>query len=208
MNQRKRWIGGLCVSACLAAGGIVTGAGADDDVVPVPTPEGLSSDAPPVDSIEADQAEKIAQLRRSRTSDDAMPPYWREAVSDGESWGANPSLSRRTAPNVWIVPGEDHVCLANVSANDGGLGLGCASPEDVERGLLAPSDVDANGNGVVNGVMPDGVGAVTLVNHDGSTRAVPVERNVYTAPVDANLKEIRFTTPEGGTRVLPMSWRK
>lgn len=207
MNDRKRWIGGLLVAACLT-GGVVAGAGADVEVVADATPEALSADAPPVDSVDPEQAENIGQLRRARTADDALPPYWRETVAEGENWGANPSLARRTGPSVWIVPGDDHVCIANVSSDDGGLGVGCASPEDVERGLLAPSDVDANGNGVVNGVLPDGVGEVTLVNHDGSTRAVPVERNTYRAAIDADLKELRFTTPEGGRRVLPMSWRK
>ena len=208
MSNRKGWIGGLCIAACLTAGGVVTGAGAEVDVVSAPMPEALTADQPPVRSIEADQAEDIAQLRRERTAEDALPPYWRETVAEGENWGANPALSRRTAPSTWILPGDDHVCIANVSPDDGGLGVGCASPEDVERGLLAPSDLDPNGYGVVTGVLPDGVGEVVVVDQDGSTRTVPVERNTYRAAIGPTLKELRFTTPEGGQRVLPMSWDK
>ncbi len=121
-------------------------------------------------------------------------------------WGANPGLSRRTAPGVWLVPGNDYVCLASTNG-DGDLGFSCATPEDVERGLLAPSDVDANGNGVLTGALPDGVAEVTLVNKDGASRTVPVDRNTYRAAIDGNLKEVRFTGADGGEHVLPMAWQ-
>ena len=206
MNDRKRWIGGACVAGCLAVSGVVAAAGADDPDAPPPVPAALTADAEPVGSVEPDQAERIGQLRRGRTSDDALPRHWSEQVRNGDSWGANPSLSRRTAPGVWIVPGDDHVCLANVDADSGGLGFGCATTEHVERGLLAPSDVDAEGTGVVTGVVPDGVGEVTLVDRDGTSRAAPVQRNTYRAAIDADLKEIRFTGRDGRRIVLPMSW--
>jgi hypothetical protein len=206
MNDRKRWIAAACVAACLAVTGVVAGAGAEDEGTP--PPEAAAADTPPVTGIEAEQADQIGQLRRGRTTDDALPERWRETVRDDENFGANPSLSRRTAPGVWIVPGDDHVCVANSTPDDGGLGFGCATPEDVDRGQLAPSDVDANGNGIVTGVLPDGVAEVTLVDRDGSTRTVAVDRNTYRAAIDAHLKEIRFTDADGGQHVLPMAWVK
>jgi hypothetical protein len=162
--------------------------------------------------VTEEQAEQIDQLDRPRNSDDALPAEWREELSSGsesdEHWGANPALSRRTAPGTWILPGDGYVCVANATPGEGALGFGCATPEDVEKGLLAPSDVDANGNGVLTGVLPDGVNEVTLIDHDGGTRTVAVERNTYRAAIDANLKEVRFTDAGGEVQILPMSWRK
>jgi hypothetical protein len=204
MSYPKTLLALLCASACALAGGAIATAG--DDPAPDPAPEIVDASSPPVTTVEPEQAEEIRQLRRDRTSDDALPTGWRDKLAGGGHWGANPGLSRRTAPGVWIVPGNDYVCLASTSG-DGGLGFGCATPEDVERGLLAPSDVDANGNGVLTGALPDGVAEVTLVDKDGARRSVPVERNTYRAAIDANIKEVRFTGPDGGDHVLPMAWQ-
>jgi hypothetical protein len=210
MNDRKKWFGGLCAAACLAIGGAVAGAGADGSSAPASQPEVAEVESAPVQEVQREQAEDIGQLRRPRNADDAMPSRWDAALTDGENgdehWGANPDLARRTAPGVWLVPGDGYVCVANSTPGEGTLGFGCATPEDVERGLLAPSDVDANGSGVLTGVLPDGVREVTLVNRDGSTRTVAVERNTYRAEIDAELKEVRFTGPDGSRHVLPMAW--
>lgn len=210
MNDRKKWFGGVCVAASLLVGGVVAGAGADGSPDPAAEAEIAGVEATPVQEVQPEQAEDIGQLRRARTTDDALPARWDDALTDGENgdehWGANPDLARRTAPGVWVVPGDGYVCLANSTPGEGTLGFGCATPEDVERGLLAPADVDANGNGVLTGVLPDGVGEVTLVNRDGSTRTVAVERNTYRAEIDAELKEVRFTGPGGAHHVLPMAW--
>ena len=210
MSKLKTMLGGACLVAFLAAGGAIATAG--DDVEPAPVPEAQAAEADPVASVPEEQADQIEQLDRPRTSDDALPSEWREQLTTGdesdEHWGANPSLSRRTAPGTWILPGDGYVCVANATPGEGALGFGCATPEDVEKGLLAPADVDANGNGVLTGVLPDGVNDVTLVNQDGSTRTVAVERNTYRAAIDADLKEVRFTDAEGGVHILPMSWRK
>jgi hypothetical protein len=209
MSYRRILITGACLGASVLAGGAIATAG--DDPAPDPVPETQQATADPVTTVQSDQAQEIRQLRRDRTSDDSMPAQWDQKIAEGDgadqTWGANPDLSRRTAPGTWIVPGDGYVCVANATPGEGALGFGCATPEDVERGLLAPSDVDENGNGVLTGVLPDGVTEVTLVDKDGSTRTAPVERNTYRVAIDANLKEVRFTDPDGGEHVLPMAWR-
>ena len=210
MSKLKIMLGGACLAACLAGGGAIATAG--DDVDPAPVPEVQAAQADPVATVPEEQADQIEQLDRPRNSDDALPTEWREQLTTGDEsddhWGANPSLARRTAPGTWIVPGDGYVCVANATPGEGALGFGCATPEDVDRGLLAPADVDANGNGVLTGVLPDGVDEVTLVNHDGSTRTVAVDRNTYRAAIDANLEEVRFTDASGEVHILPMSWHK
>lgn len=212
MSTRRIMLTGACLAACLAGGGAIATAG--DEVAPAPPPEMESvqaADADPVPTVEPEQADQLRQLDRPRNADDAMPAEWRRSLTEGESaddqYGANPSLARRTAPGTWIVPGDGYVCVANTTPGEGALGFGCATPEDVERGLLAPADIDKDGNGVLTGVLPDGVSEVTLVNKDGSTRDVGVERNTYRAAIDANLQEVRFTDAQGGEHVLPMAFR-
>ena len=213
MSTRKIMLTGACLAACLAGGGAIATAG-DEGAEPAPPPEMeavQAGDAEAVETVDPEQAEQLRQLERPRTADDAMPAEWRQELTEGESaddqWGANPSLARRTAPGTWIVPADGYVCVANTTPRDGALGFGCATPEDVERGLLAPADIDKDGNGVLTGVLPDGVSEVTLVNKDGSTRDVPVERNTYRAAIDANLEEVRFTDAQGGEHALPMAFR-
>ena len=209
MSNTKMMLAGACVLACVAGGGAIATAG-DEGSAPAPESEMAAAQAEPVTSVPPEQADQIEELDRPRNEDDAMPTQWREELIGGdhadEHWGANPSLARRTAPSTWIVPADGYVCVANTTPGEGALGFGCATPEDVEQGLLAPADIDADGNGVLTGVLPDGVHEVTLVDEDGATRTVPVEHNTYRAAIDAKLKEVRFTDAEGGEHVLPMAF--
>jgi hypothetical protein len=209
MSTRKILLTGAFSLACLAGGGALATAG-DDGAGPAPPSAAEAAQAEPVTAVPAEQAEQLRQLERPRTNDDALPRHWDEDLTEGqdadEHWGANPDLSRRTAPGVWVMPGDGYVCMANSTPGEGNLGFSCATPEDVERGLLAPADVDANGNGVLTGVLPDGVAEVTVVDKNGSTRTVAVERNTYRAAIDANTKEVQFTDADGAQHVVPMAW--
>ena len=214
MRRVREWTGSrpalLCVTALIATCGIAAAgsAGAGES----PETEAEAADAPTVESIAPEQAAKLGELRRAARADDPMPADWSKAVADaatnGRGWGANPKLARHTAPGVWLVPANGYVCMVSSSPADGSVGFGCASNEDVARGRLAPSDVDADGNGVVTGIVPDGVASVTLVDRDGLRRAAPVERNTYRAAIDADLMEVRFTDAAGASHILPMEWRR
>ena len=213
MSNRNKMLAGACVLACLGGGGAIAAIGEESTgSAPASEIEAVqNSGAQPVQAVPADQAQELSQLERPRTSDDAMPGEWKAELTEGESaddhFGANPSLSRRTGPGTWIIPGDGYVCVANTTPGEGALGFGCATPEDVQKGLLAPADIDKDGNGVLTGVLPDGVGEVTLVDKDGSTRTVAVERNTYRAAIDGNLEEVRFTGAGGGDHVLPMAFK-
>jgi hypothetical protein len=209
MNYRKILLSGSCVLACVVGGGAIAVAG-DDGGEPAPAPQAEAAEAAPVTEVPTDQADQIRQLERPRASDDAMPERWDEDLTQGddadEHYGANPDLSRRTAPGVWVMPGDGHVCMANTTPAEGQLGFGCATTDNVERGLLVGADIDEDGNGVVTGIVPDGVTEVTVVDQGGATRTVPVERNTYRAAIDANTKEVEFTDADGGQHVVPMAW--
>jgi hypothetical protein len=210
MSNRKILLTGAFVLACVAGGGGAF-AIAEDDVQPAPVAETEAAEAAPVEEVPADQAAEVRQLERPQTSDDAMPSAYEDELTDeanaDEHYGANPDLSRRTAPGVWVMPGDGHVCMANTTPQEGDLGLSCATPRDVKRGLLAPADIDANGNGIVTGVVPDGVTEVKVVDKNGDSRTVAVERNTYRAAIDADTKEVQFTDADGGEHVVPMAWK-
>jgi hypothetical protein len=213
MSNRNKMLAGACVLACLGGGGAIAAAGDESSgTAPASEIEAVNNtQGEPVPGVPADQAQEVSQLERPRTSDDAMPSEWKAELTDGDSaddhFGANPSLARRTGPGTWIVPADGYICVANTTPGEGALGFGCATPEDVQKGLLAPADIDKDGNGVLTGVLPDGVAEVTLADKDGSTRSVPVDRNTYRAAIDANLEEVRFTDAEGGEHVLPMAFK-
>jgi hypothetical protein len=111
------------------------------------------------------------------------------------------------APGVWLIPGDGFVCLATMSPRGGSVAIGCATPAQVEEGLLQPAELNADGAGVLTGVMPDGVDSVTLVDLDGSSRDAAVDHNVYRAAIDADIKEVRWTDALGVERVRPMPWK-
>jgi hypothetical protein len=211
MTQNRIVLAAASLLTCLAAAGTVAIAGASTSESAAAL-EAQAAEAEPVSTVPGDQAAMIGELRRGRISDDALPQQWAAELNQGDDakrhWGANTSLSRRTAPGVWILPGNGYVCVVNAPPGQVAWSFGCATPEDVKHGLLAPSSVDENGNGVLTGVLPDGVTAVTLVDNDGSTRTVLVDRNTYRAAIDADLKEVRFTDAAGREHVLPMAWTR
>lgn len=192
----------------LATGGAGAGAGPSDGG----GAEIEEAAAPTVDEIEPEQSEELNELDRAPRPDDELPPRWKAAIdeagAEGRDWGANPDLARHTAPGVWIMPADGYVCLASSAPADGSVGFGCASNEDMAKGRLAPSDVDENGNGVLTGIVPDGVPSVEIVDLDGSTRTAEVDNNTYRAQITGNIKEVRFTDADGARHVLPMEWKR
>jgi hypothetical protein len=199
------------LAAVLAIGaGTVTASAEQGGATPPEAQAAAGAGVAPATVVQYAESSRFGELRRPRSGDDALPPRWNDQIGAdsrrGSRWGADTAESRRAAPQVWLVPGNGFLCVANVSPGDGSLGFGCATPAQVEQGLLQPADVDQNGNGVVTGVMPDGVTSVTLVNDDGSTQAVAVSHNVYQAAVDSRLLEVRWTDSAGIGHVRPMAW--
>ena len=199
--------GALCAAAMsvVVAGAVNAGAGETPDE----PSEYRAPTVTPAEAIEYAQSRRFAELRRERRGDDAMPDEWRDRLprmNGARRWGFNLDMARRVGPGVWLMPGRGFVCVANIAPGDGSMGVGCATPTDIELGLLQPSDVDADGEGVLTGVMADGVESVTLVDKDGSQRVVAVERNHYRAPIDANIKEVRWIDAAGVERVRNMEW--
>jgi hypothetical protein len=124
----------------------------------------------------------IALLARARSADDALE-FAPRLLPVGRF---DPRAPRRTATGVVLVPSS------RVAAN-GGCGFDdapglcvvaeqrefrCFTLEDVRGGRA----IARTGNGAVVGVVPDGIGAVT-VDGDGARVRADVRENVYQAPL-------------------------
>src|SRR5688572_4192542 len=119
--------GAVVAAACLAVTGAVTAVAEETPSEPA---EFGPVGAEPTEAVQWAQSRRLAELRRERTAEDDLPAHWRKRLDEerGTSrWGANPSLARRVAPGVWLIPGDGFVCLANVTPRDGALGFGCAT---------------------------------------------------------------------------------
>jgi hypothetical protein len=209
--MNSKLIKGLAV--CAAGGAIAAGAvTAGADQTPLPP----SELGPPVNeatpAVEQPQARRFAELRRPRVEDDEIPADLKSRLDEwgdgAKRWGANIDLARRAAPGVWLVPGDDFVCVAVLSTSDRSVVFSCATPQDVDEGLMQPASLNEDGAGILTGVMSDGVESVTLVDVDGSSREVQVERNIYRAAIDADIKEVRWVDSGGVERVRSMAWER
>jgi len=85
-------------------------------------------------------------------------------------------VSQDRTRTVAAVPAEKAPCLISRFA-DGTQTASCALESDQQ-----PASVSYSG---AIGLVPDAVDSVTLTMTDGTTRVVPVNHNVWTAPDDA-----------------------
>jgi hypothetical protein len=70
------------------------------------------------------------------------------------------------ADNVWLIPGEGHLCIA---VNDpDGLGMSCSPAANAEQGQLAFVEHSSDDATTVIGVAPDGVTTASGLTSDGS----------------------------------------
>lgn len=119
-------------------------------------------------------------------------------------FGASPKLARRAGNNTWIVPGDGALCAVQPSLRDGSASVFCNTEEHARaEGLVSWEFYGEGGDGVVSGVLPDGVDAVRVVDDSGAERTVTVNRNAFAAPVDASTAGVTFAGPDGAVHEKP-----
>jgi hypothetical protein len=160
---------------------------------------------PKVDAISAEQAASFAVLRRGQVEDDRLP-HDRGIQLDsgvmGQRRGLNSALARRAVTqigDVWVVLGSGYLALVIVAG-----GAVCTEIEFVvEKGTVTWTSHD--GDGIVHGLVPDGVTEVTLIDSDDASVSVLVTDNVYGARLAGCLSSLRFTGPAGNVELGPWS---
>jgi len=138
------------------------------------------------------QAASFGILRRPLRSTD---PF-RGLHPGSGPFGANPALARTvseprgglSAGLVSVVPANGWVCL-RVPFAAGGAQWWCQTLALARTAKLVmalrPAGPLRDGAQLLIGLVPDGVGAVTVVTRTGLRRTIPVRSNVYDAQVDA-----------------------
>lgn len=95
---------------------------------------------------------------------------------------------------MWVVPGSGYLCLAVAG------GMTCNSTESAaRRGMVTWTSRRSSGQGIVQGLVPDGVEEITLVAADNASTAVQVSEHVYGAVLDGYFGSGRFLGPTTGT---------
>lgn len=103
---------------------------------------------------------------------------------------SSPGLS----PAVWLVPGDDSLCLYVIYSSDDG-GSTCQTSSDVLVGRLELVRHSPAVTSIV-GVVPDGVDTVTAAASDGTPTTVPVVYNMYSVgAADSSDTTITFNAP-------------
>ena len=196
--RRRSWfaVAGLMSSLALA-GGVALAAGGSPNAGPVPPGEGTALATTPGS---ADLA-AFGILRREGTSTDAFSP--RSPVALSGASGANLALARRavgfTSGEAWVVPGKGAVCLVAESTTGPNGGAACGEDSQVTLGRLMQIAHSATAPGMqfVSGLVPDGVGSVSVHLADGTVDVLPVHENVYMGEVHGTVSSVSFSGPNG-----------
>jgi hypothetical protein len=160
----------------------------------------------PEPAITADQSADLAILRRPRVASDALPgspSSWTNDPADGSS-GADPALSRSAqglpAGAAWLIPGDGMICFDARFPIAGGGGT-CQDDATVDTGRVLIFGFNQSAPNLlgVAGIVPDGVGTVTVTAPDGTTQSVTVHENVYLAeiPLQPGTFSVAFNGPNG-----------
>lgn len=153
---------------------------------------------PPTPAVSEDLAANVGVLKTERSAEDVLPATVAEGLGRTQPHGANPNLARKALErNGWtayVLPANNAVC--GVLLIPGGISApACSSLADLKAGTGSP--ISALGDCVkppddappvckkatVFGVVPDGVGSVTIVYSSGQRVPVAVQNNAYLVDV-------------------------
>jgi hypothetical protein len=214
-SRRLLPLGVVVVAFAAAAGvGVAIGAIGTSDPTPLPGPP-VTNPAPIAQAPSSRALAAFGILRRDPTGSDALSAAAATEMANSypvKAHGMNLTLARRAstdAGTVWIVPGNGSTCLVideTPSATEAGS-ASCMQDADATAGRLAMSiavNASEPHRQFIAGLVPDGVDQAVAQLSDGSTRALVVRDNVYTAAlVDATAASVSFTDADGAVVVHP-----
>jgi hypothetical protein len=195
MAMLKRYLPFALVAVVLLS--ISVGAIADTDETNPPS-AGVSQ----IREVEPEAKEAMAVFERSRGSADALRDYLATKMDAHADFGMNPALSRVSVGNatssLYVIPARGHVC-ATLTVGEG-ADVTCPSTEDIAAGRAAPATVVlGTGDIAVYGLVPDGVGSVSVQTGKADSTTVETQGNGYytVIPAGTPLRTVRYTGPSG-----------
>ena len=192
-------LGGVLTAAASAA----VAASSADTSAPLLDPQA------PVSAAQSDQTSSFGVLRGAQAPVDAF------AGSAQPAGGANPQLARSVAVptsalstgRVWVVPGNGVLCLRVIDPA-GGEGWTCSTTAAARAGGLVGTiahSLDGGGPVFAFGLVPDGVGKVTIDGPGGAATTLSVSNNVYATTVAATPVSVRFSAAGGEVATVPLT---
>jgi hypothetical protein len=168
-----------------------------------PPPSGGPGEGiPQVSAIEEEAQDALAILDQTRVASDAMPTEVAEDLDADADFGMNPELSRESIGNishsVYVIPANGHVCWS-LTVGDG-ANISCDETEHVVEGTTAPTTVVLEGGDIaVYGIVPDGVGSVTIETGISDADELDVSENAYyvVVPSGTALRTLGYAGPSG-----------
>jgi hypothetical protein len=197
MKTLKRNIPLVGIALVLVAATSVA-AVADSNGGSIPPGEGVAQ----VTEVERSAAEALAVFGKSRTAADVLSREVARSVDKRPIFGVSPDLSRlsigNTSNSVYVLPARDHVC-AMLTVGEG-ANMTCPPTEQVATGRAGAATVLLQtGDIAVYGIVPDGVGSVSVQTGASSSVATEVRDNAYYAVVQSGtaLRTISYSGPSG-----------
>jgi hypothetical protein len=155
-----------------------------------------------VTMVEPQAKEAMAVLEAPRTAADALRPDLAEQIDARANFGMNPDLSRlaigNTTSSVYVIPARDHVCAGLTIG--GGADVICPSTEAVAAGKAAPATMTLETGGIgIYGIVPDGVGSVSVRTGASDSVDLETEDNAYytVVPAGTQLRSVGYAGPSG-----------
>lgn len=193
----RRAVGGTLLAGLVAAGlavGSAGSAGAED----APERVAVSPDASPapIGAVQADQAQILGVLRRSRRAADVMPADVAAAVGPAR-FGRNPGLSRAIDTPTgrgWVVPGDGTICLVAPDSVPG-YGVTCSPTAMVATDGITLGMASEDRSTAFT-LVPDGA-EVTVVEEDRSAERVTPDASGVVAVDAEEVAAVRIATSDG-----------
>jgi hypothetical protein len=187
---------GLATAAAVAAIAVV--ALADQEGGATPPGDGVTQ----VTSVQPDAAAAMAVLNEPRAVGDQLGEAIAGRIDAHPLFGINPDLSRRAIGSVsnslYVVPGDQYVCAVLTVGE--GANFNCPPTSTIGDGRSGPATVVLETGDIgVYGIVPDGVGSVTVATGAAGSGAVDVLANTYFTVLDAGTApgQVGYTGPSG-----------
>jgi hypothetical protein len=197
---RRRWLLTALVVLLAGVGAAIATSGRNSPGPVPPRPGAVIASAPDP----ADLA-SFGILRRPQAAEDQVPLGLPVALSGAS--GANLQLARRAPSHgdgqAWVVPGRGSMCLISSWPAEHSGGANCV-PDAAARGgelVTESASGSAPGSEFIAGLVPDGVGTVTVQLAGGATLTLTVRENVYIAAISGDVAAVSFVGPRGAVRV-------
>jgi hypothetical protein len=200
-HARSRWLlAGIVLLLAGAGGAAIAGGGR-----PNPEPAPPRAGAVLANGADARDLSAFAILRRPPAESDQIPAQSPVALSGAS--GANLGLARRAQGlgegRAWVVPGNGTVCLIAEWPQRHTGGANCVPDAAALAGQLVGASGTASAPGIefIAGLVPDGVGAVTLHLRGRAVTSAPVHEGVYMIALAGSASSITYAGPHGQVRI-------